>query len=304
MSNINKNTDKEIEPNRQKLKRKKVFPPVNEWQLLLIAFSFFTRIPVKIKGNITPHMLNSASRYFALVGGFVGAMCGLIYWLSAIIFPLHIAIILALATGILLTGAFHEDGWADVWDGFGGGWSVTDKLNIMKDSRIGTYGSASLIVLFLLKFEALTYLAELHPLYPIIAFLLGHTLSRVVATSLIFSMPYVQEDSLSKVKPLAQHLSNTSLVILITTGIVLLALCTQIILNFTYIAHFPLLTIEQSGLIILLLICMRKALVTWFTQQLKGYTGDCLGAGQQLCEIVIYLTLIAFNATSLQGVLS
>ncbi|MBL0710817.1 MAG: adenosylcobinamide-GDP ribazoletransferase, partial [Colwellia sp.] len=183
--------------------------------LLLLALSFFTRIPINLSAEITPIQLSKASRYFAVVGIFVGVICSLMYMVSVAYLPKSMAILIAMATSLLITGAFHEDGWADVWDGFGGGWSIEQKLNIMKDSRLGTYGAAALFVILMLKFQSLMALAS-----PIMALILAHTLSRVVATSLIYSMPYVTVDATSKVKPMAQELSKNSLMILLITGLV------------------------------------------------------------------------------------
>jgi adenosylcobinamide-GDP ribazoletransferase len=240
--------------------------------LLLLAISFFTRIYVPLPEKISASQLNQASRYFALVGLLLGVLCALVYLLSVEFLPKNIAIVITMAASLLLTGAFHEDGWADVWDGFGGGWSIEQKLNIMKDSRLGTYGAASLVIILLLKFQALMALAS-----PVMALILANTLSRVVATSLIFDMAYVTEDATSKVKPIAQSLSVKSLVILLITGL---------IVSMYY------LSLEECIVLLLVLMLFRGLLVTWFKRQLGGYTGDCLGAAQQSSEIIIYLSLL------------
>lgn len=246
-----------------------------EKTLLLLAVSFFTRIPVRLPAEITPEQLNQASRYFALVGFFVGLICALVYMVSADYLPKTIAVLMAMAASILVTGAFHEDGWADAWDGFGGGWSIAQKLAIMKDSRLGTYGAAALFVILLLKFQSLLALAS-----PIVALILANTLSRVVATSLIYDMPYVALDATSKVKPLAQHLSTNSLLILLLTGL---------------LVSLWFLSIGECILLFVILFIFRVLLALWFTRQLGGYTGDCLGAAQQSSEIVIYLSLLLFG---------
>ena len=120
-----------------------------QWYLILLAISFFTRIPVKLKVDVTASMLNQASRYFALVGVLIGGCSAVAYYLSATLLPVEIALLISMFCSVLLTGAFHEDGWADVWDGFGGGWTVENKLNIMKDSRLGTYGAAALFFILI-----------------------------------------------------------------------------------------------------------------------------------------------------------
>tara|TARA_R110002167_G_scaffold1767_1_gene8487 strand:- start:47011 stop:47832 length:822 start_codon:yes stop_codon:yes gene_type:complete len=246
-----------------------------EKTLLLLAISFFTRIPVRLPAEITPAQLSKASRYFAVVGFFVGFICSLVYMVSVEYLPKTIAVLMAMAASLLVTGAFHEDGWADVWDGFGGGWSIEKKLAIMKDSRLGTYGAAALFIILLLKFQSLLALAS-----PVVALILANTLSRVVATSLIYDMPYVALDATSKVKPLAQHLSTKSLIILLVTGL---------------LVSLWFLSIGDCILLFVILFVFRALLAFWFTRQLGGYTGDCLGAAQQSSEIVIYLSLLIFG---------
>ena len=186
-----------------------------QWHLLLLAISFFSRIPVELKVDVTANMLNQASRYFAVVGVLIGACSAFAFYLSASILSIELALLIAMFSSVLLTGAFHEDGWADVWDGFGGGWTVENKLNIMKDSRLGTYGAAALFFILMIKYQALlaliqqniTHTALLNEsmlsesLSVLSILVLGHGLSRVLATSLIADMPYVSEDATSKVNP-------------------------------------------------------------------------------------------------------
>ncbi len=119
---------------------------------------FYTRIPCPKNIDHNPDYLNKASRYFPLIGWIVGGISFLVYYLSAVLFTNEIAVILALIAGILTTGAFHEDGFADVCDGFGGGWTKEKILMIMKDSAIGAYGAIGVVLLFLLKFQSLIQL--------------------------------------------------------------------------------------------------------------------------------------------------
>ena len=261
-----------------------------QWQLFLLAVSFFTRIPVNMKVDVTANMLNEASRYFALVGVLIGIGSALSFYLSVLYFPIELALLIAMATSVLLTGAFHEDGWADVWDGFGGGWTVENKLNIMKDSRLGTYGAAALFFILMIKYQALLALIQQNMVHvnlindglSVLSILvLGHCLSRVLATSLIADMPYVTEDATSKVKPLAQALSNNSYLTLLATGIVIL---------------FITLSFSVIWLLVVILLLTRWCLKRWFIRQLGGYTGDCLGAAQQFSEGVIYISLLTLTS--------
>ncbi|MBQ4861150.1 adenosylcobinamide-GDP ribazoletransferase [Pseudoalteromonas sp. MMG013] len=246
-------------------------------QGLLLAVSFLTRIPVSIEMPIADNALNEASRYFAIVGGAIGAALALLYCGLQFLFPDSMAIIIVLASGLILTGAFHEDGFADVWDGFGGGWSVSQKLTIMKDSRLGTYGATSLVLLLLAKYELLMLLAD-HWLWVSAALICAHTLSRAMATSIIGRLAYVQEDAQSKVKPVAKALSRQSLKVLYCSAgsLLLLMWLTQL---FSFI---------ECVLLICVLWLTRFLCITWFKSQLRGYTGDCLGAAQQIAELVIY----------------
>ena len=264
-----------------------------QWQLLLLATSFFTRIPVNISAEVSANMLNEASRYFALVGVFIGLSSACAFYLCAMFMPAEVALLVAMATSVLLTGAFHEDGWADVWDGFGGGWTVENKLNIMKDSRLGTYGAAALFFILMIKYQALLALIQqtmpntdvLNETLSVLSILvLGHCLSRVLATSLIADMPYVSEDATSKVKPLAQALSNISYLTLLATGTVIILLT---------------LSFSVAWKLVVILLLTRWCLKRWFTQQLGGYTGDCLGTAQQLSEVVIYITLLSLTSVGI-----
>ncbi len=267
-----------------------------QYYLLLLALSFFTRVPVKLPEPIKLVMLQKASGYFAVVGLFIGLVTALVLVLLASFLPVSIAILLAMASSLLLTGAFHEDGWADVWDGFGGGWTIEQKLNIMKDSRLGTYGAAALFFILMLKYQSLHLLSlsqvpifswldvsSSHAfLVPAFALVLAHTLSRAVATSIIFSMQYVSDDAKSKVKPLAQHLSFNSLLVLLITGALVL---------------FALLPTAHALVMMGCLWLIRRLLIFWFNRQLGGFTGDCLGAAQQLLEVAIYVILLVFSAS-------
>ncbi|WP_392344047.1 adenosylcobinamide-GDP ribazoletransferase [Pseudoalteromonas prydzensis] len=255
---------------------------VTQGQLLLLAISFLTRVPVPLNFTVTGAHLNQASRYFALVGLLLGVLLALLYSIFQLLLPPSISVLLMMAVGLLLTGAFHEDGWADVWDGFGGGWQVEQKLTIMKDSRLGTYGAAALFIILLVKFQSLLLLSE-SLLSVLSAIVIGQCLSRAVATSLIFSMDYVSADASAKVKPLAMHLSVTSLATLLLTAATLLV---------SLIAVGVLLW-QTAFILIAVLLILRVIMIRWFKQQLAGYTGDCLGAAQQLSEVVIYLTLVS-----------
>ncbi|MCH1920774.1 adenosylcobinamide-GDP ribazoletransferase [Shewanella sp. A3A] len=247
---------------------------LEQFRLLLIAIGFFTRIPVPSQINVDSDSLNHASRYFGVVGTLVGAIAALVMWLVSLVMPMSVAIVMAMFTSVILTGGFHEDGLADTADGFGGGWSVADKLSIMKDSRIGSYGAIALVLVLLLKFCLLTELALYDPVSALGALVLAHTLSRVIAASLIYTETYVRDEG--KSKPLANQQSFHDLLILIISGMLLVLL----------ISPTAMLTFIICGFIIRTMLCF------CFRRQIGGYTGDTLGAAQQVSELAIYMLLL------------
>lgn len=246
-----------------------------QYQLFCLAVSFFSRLPVPKSTPYSDERMNQAGRYFALVGTLLGLLCVLVYAFASLFFPYQVSIVLMMAFSLLLTGAFHEDGLTDMADGIGGGMTLDKRLTIMKDSRIGTYGSATLTMALMGKFVFLTTLAR-QPDFGLMI-VVAYTLSRAVAATLIYDMPYVSDSDTSKSKPLANAQSSTELAILILTG-VLAAIS---------------LGLGVGLLLILFAILFRWAFKRWLLARLGGFTGDCLGGAQQLMELGIYLVLIA-----------
>lgn len=246
-----------------------------EFDIFLTAFMFFTRIPVPAFLNYTylPDYLQLSSRYFPLVGLIVGGCGGLAFWLAALIFPLPLAVLFSMATTILVTGAFHEDGFADVCDGFGGGYTQAKVLEIMKDSRLGTYGSVGLMLILVAKGLALVELGA--ALVPVML-LVAHPLSRFAATTLIYFQNYARANEDSKAKPLATRISLGSFLLAAAFGLM------------------PLLLLPMVTWLSLLSIGGITAILSlWFQRRIGGYTGDCLGAVQQVAEVTFYLTAVA-----------
>lgn len=242
-----------------------------ELQLFFTALTFFTRIPCAAWGRHSEEDLNHAAKYFPLVGVVVGGVAALVYMVASTMLPATLAILLSMVSSVLLTGAFHEDGLTDAVDGMGGGWEKEQILTIMKDSRIGSYGAVALVMALLIKFHSLACLpAALVPAVLVV----GHSLSRFASVTLIYTQSYVRENG--KAKPLAQQISAGELLLAALFGLAPLALL-QVHL---WWALLPVIVVGY-----------------WFarklTQLLGGYTGDCLGAMQQLCEIAFYLGVVA-----------
>ena len=248
-----------------------------EISLFKLAFSFLTRIPVTII-DYSEQKLNEATGYFPAVGALIGVLLALCYYFLSLAFPTPLAVTAVIAIGFLLTGGFHEDGLADVADGFGGAFEPSKKLEIMKDSRLGTYGTLALISLFAIKYQTLVASSVI----PIL--LIGaHSISRVFATSIIGKCAYVTEDGLSKVKPVAKKLSINAEHRLWTTFI---AVC--LLLFVLGVTFFQLLFMIMSCF------ALRHVLIIWFKKHINGYTGDCLGAAQQVFEVLVYCLLLLF----------
>jgi adenosylcobinamide-GDP ribazoletransferase len=230
------------------------------------AVRFFTRLPVPGWVGHSAEALNHSARYFPAVGLLIGGIGALVYLGAALLWPPAIAVLLSMAATIYATGAFHEDGLSDTVDGLGGGWEKLRILEIMKDSRVGSYGLVAMVLALLGKFTLLT---ALDPGLMPLALLAGHALSRLCATALLATMDYARADLLAKAKPLATRLSG---------GAMLLAL----LFGLAALAFLPWRNAVAG--------CALAALSTvWlagkFTRWLGGYTGDCLGAVQQVAGL-------------------
>ncbi|MCG9648517.1 adenosylcobinamide-GDP ribazoletransferase [Vibrio brasiliensis] len=252
-----------------------------QYQLFMLALGFFSRIPVPASIPFSSERMNQAGRYFALVGLLLGGLCALVLFVAQSLLPANVAIVLMMVFSLMLTGAFHEDGLTDMADGIGGGMTVDRRLEIMKDSRIGTYGASALVMVLLAKFVLLSEL--IHSQQILLIVLVGYGLSRAVAASLIYDMPYVTDADSSKSKPLAERQSSLELMILLVTGVV----------------PCLLLGVSQTLILIGVMALFRVLFKRWLLARIGGFTGDCLGAAQQLCEILIYLTLVALQVNSL-----
>lgn len=254
---------------------------LQELRIFLTALQFFTRIPVPAWVGHTPQQLEQASRYLPLVGALVGGIAAAVLWLGAQALPLSLAVGLSMAASILATGAFHEDGLSDFADGLGGG-SKEKMLAIMKDSRVGVYGVIALVLVLLLKYQALMAICGRHTLlYLSAAIVAAHTFSRLMAVSIMFTQRYVREDDSARARPASQRPGMASLAVALLTGIATLAIL------FAAGAHLPSIFAAVAAALV-----MRAYLAWQLQKRLGGYTGDCLGAVQQLSELAFYLGLL------------
>lgn len=167
---------------------------------------FFTRIPVPANIDHNNDMLQQSARYFSWVGIVVGTISAAIFYLALKIFSPSLAIVFSMLASIWTTGAFHEDGFADCCDAFGGGWTKEKILLIMKDSRLGTFGVVGLIAILGVKFIALQDLCKQLPAGQVFMVIIAaHSFSRLMAVSIMQQYAYVQDIDASKSKPLANR---------------------------------------------------------------------------------------------------
>lgn len=243
---------------------------------------FYTRLPCPKNIPYSSEYLNQSTRYFPLIGWIIGGISFIAFYLVNLFFSIELAVAFSLAISVLSTGAFHEDGLADAFDGFGGGWNKDKILEIMKDSRIGTYGTIALIFLFLLKFFSLLEALSLQNITLPIIFLLFvsfHSLARLTAINITFTSNYSRADAKSKIKPIAKKTTYVEVIIAYLFGLIPL-----LIIIFIYSWLFILVLIP-----LFLLYFFSKR---YFEKWIEGYTGDCLGAVEQIAEVLIVISFI------------
>lgn len=245
---------------------------------LALAVSFLTRLPMPsafaVRGAVTGAELARSQRVFPLVGAAIGLLAGavlaLALWLGLPAWP---AAVLALGAQIALTGGLHEDGLADVADGFGGGRDSDAKLAIMRDSRIGAYGMLGLLIGVLLRASALAAIAEDGAAAGLAALAAAGALYRAGIPAVMRSLPPARADGLA-----VSHGRPEGQICGLAGGIaVLIALLG--------------LGIESGLLAAAAAVLATAGMARLALKQIGGYTGDVLGAAQQVAEIAVLLAL-------------
>jgi adenosylcobinamide-GDP ribazoletransferase len=236
----------------------------------LIALSFYTRIPCP--SNLDYKQLAQATVFLPLIGWVVGGFIALTFLLANLLWSPVTALVIAFAVGVLVTGAFHEDGFADVCDGFGGGYGKERILVIMKDSQIGAYGAIGLILLFLLKISSVNDLPEI--VIPWVLFS-SQSVSRLAPLVLMYRYQYARAEN------------SKSISAVYSPSLKELAIA-------TVMALLPMSLLPLNCLwVIGILLPINLVLGNYFYRHIGGYTGDCLGASQQVTEVAYYLSLSA-----------
>ena len=257
---------------------------MNGLRHFLLALQFFTRIPVTGRlaqwVGYSPAMLRASAAHFPAVGWVVGAIGALALAGALALWPPLVAAVLCTVVTVLVTGAFHEDGLADVADGLGGASTRERALEIMKDSRIGAFGAIAVVLAMGLKFALRAALAGQGAFVACAALLAAHVLSRLAPLAVMRASPYVGGEG-GKAKPMADAVSGPAVFVAVLWSLPAAAL----LLIACGVAN------GAAALIAAALVAL--FMVRLLRRRLGGFTGDGLGATQQLSELAIYLALAA-----------
>lgn len=238
-----------------------------EFDYFLAAVQFLTRLPVPQRPNFQADWIDRSTKYFPLVGAIVGLMAAAVVLATSIVLPQPLPMIFGLIAAVMITGALHEDGLADTADGLLGGTTRERRLEIMKDSRVGSYGVLAIGAVLALK------LASLHALDPFMAAaaLVGaHSGGRLIAVLALRTMAYVGDVDAAKIKPPRMPISAGELIIASAFAIV------------------PMLVglAPSTVAICFSLGALFAAWIAWTAHRaIGGYTGDVIGAMEQMFEV-------------------
>ena len=268
----------------------------------LLAIQFFTRIPVTGRlaqwVGFSPAMLRASAAHFpgvgVVVGAFVVALTAvLLAWLPPGPFVPLVAAVLGTVLSVMVTGGFHEDGLADVADGLGGSSDRERALVIMKDSRVGAFGVLAVVLALLVKVALLALIGSVSSRWMLVGIFAAHVVSRTWPLLLIRLMPHVGDAAGSKSKPLADQISGSSLVAAFIWCFTALAL---VIIGLDAM-HSGANSAVSGAEVRPLWFGVAASALAWaymgrlLWRRLQGFTGDGLGATQQVCEIAFYLGL-------------
>ncbi|MBD5347440.1 MAG: adenosylcobinamide-GDP ribazoletransferase [Bacteroides sp.] len=241
----------------------------------LAALSFFTRLPFWRLRDIPAESYKRVVELWPLAGWLTGGIAGGVFFLAGSVLPAMVAAALAITSRLLLTGALHEDGLADFFDGFGGGGKDRSRiLAIMKDSRIGSYGVIALVMYFIVWVSTV---ASMPGITGALAILVTDTWSKSCSAFIIDFLPYARTAETSKNKLVYNPLPVPSALLCLLIGVFPMLLFLKPIAMLAGIAP----------------ICTTAIMVIWLRNRLGGYTGDCCGALFVMSELSMLVVLSA-----------
>ena len=257
---------------------------MRELRALAAAFTFMTRFPLGRFASHDSNDLDASAAYFPAVGVVVGAMGALVYTLARTLWPTSVAVLLSMIATVYFTGGFHEDALADTLDGFGGGRTPARVLEIMKDSRVGSYALVGVALLLALKFATLFSIAESGATTVGRALVAAHVLARWSSAPLMATYSYVRPES-TNVRPSAGGAFSRGITLPRAFAATLIAAVAVVV------ALGPTRAIVTAA--VALLVTIVSGL--WFKRRIGGITGDTLGAANQIVEIAVYLEILALR---------
>lgn len=256
----------------------------HETRLVFVAVQFLTRLPVPAAAlqGFQSEWLSTCVRYFPLVGALVGLWGAAVLWAAMLWWPPMVAALLSVAATVWLTGAFHEDGLADTFDALGGHVSRERALAIMKDSRIGTYGAVATVTGLGLRVVLTASMADGHLPFAMLALVCAHAWGRAAAVAVMSWTDYAGDAEHAKAKPLALAVSHTHLAVALAFALALLWSLAQLPAGLGF-GRWWAVPVVVWGVVL--------GMVRWLRARLGGYTGDTLGATEQITEMAVLLVL-------------
>lgn len=241
---------------------------------------FFTRLPFWRIHQPPKECYKTVVEHWPMTGWITGGVMGVVIYFGTLALPAAVAILLAIVIRILITGALHEDGLADFFDGFGGGGKDRQRiLDIMKDSHIGTYGVLGLVLYIAILTTAIS---SIPPFCSALLVAVADPFSKMVTSQLILMMPYARSEEDAKSKTVYRKFGVGAGISLAIQGLLPISLFIFIMdLDWQVVIFIPAIVFYFLYLLI------------W--RRLRGYTGDCCGAVCLLVELTVYVIVAAIN---------
>jgi len=252
---------------------------------IFAALMFFTRLPWWKLRRVPADSFKRIVGYWPVAGWVTGGVMTAIYGIALFFhLPVVLALLLVFTGRLLLTGALHEDGLADFFDGFGGGRSREQVLTIMKDSHIGTYGVLALVVYVALWVTSTVSLAQRSANLPIVLLLFADVWSKWSASQIVNLLPYARNEEDCKIKKVYDRMSARTFTVGLLFALVPMLGCVLFLKETPYMALWICVTASVPNSVMVWL-------VQYMRRRIGGYTGDCCGATFLLCELSYFITL-------------